>query len=151
MHRLSNQGNIPASFSFQPDPAGVFDIKPAVGLVPAGDFQVRKQMPSILPILAFLFHRGCSDESSPFSPSWPYDSSLRRQQSITGINKGSDKTSVVIPPTLISRLRNRYDQRSKRHERVGHVYPRARRTPNMTHSCAWCDSRPPDRGGVATV
>ncbi|CAM9110417.1 unnamed protein product [Laminaria digitata] len=38
--RLSNQGNIPACFSFQPDPTGAFDIKPAVGLVPAGDFQL---------------------------------------------------------------------------------------------------------------
>eukprot|EP00752_Nemacystus_decipiens_P004480 g4092.t1 len=38
--RLSNQGNIPACFSFQPDPSGVFDIKPSTGLVPAGDFQL---------------------------------------------------------------------------------------------------------------
>ncbi|CAN0346344.1 unnamed protein product [Ectocarpus sp. 6 AP-2014] len=38
--RLSNQGNIPACFNFQPDPSGVFAIKPSVGLVPAGDFQL---------------------------------------------------------------------------------------------------------------
>lgn len=44
--RLSNHGNIPACFSFQPDPTGVFDIKPAVGLVPAGDFQVLANVPT---------------------------------------------------------------------------------------------------------
>ncbi|CAM9235398.1 unnamed protein product, partial [Hapterophycus canaliculatus] len=38
--RLSNQGNIPACFSFRSDPRGVFDIKPATGLVQAGDFQL---------------------------------------------------------------------------------------------------------------
>ncbi|CAB1120455.1 unnamed protein product [Ectocarpus sp. CCAP 1310/34] len=38
--RLSNQGNIPACFNFQPDASGVFAIKPSVGLVPAGDFQL---------------------------------------------------------------------------------------------------------------
>ncbi|CAM9105839.1 unnamed protein product, partial [Scytosiphon promiscuus] len=38
--RLLNQGNIPACFSFQSDPSGVFDVKPAKGLVQAGDFQL---------------------------------------------------------------------------------------------------------------
>ncbi|CAM9254296.1 unnamed protein product, partial [Discosporangium mesarthrocarpum] len=38
--RLTNLGNIPVYFSFQPDPFGVFYVKPEVGLIPAGDFQV---------------------------------------------------------------------------------------------------------------
>lgn len=38
--RLSNQGNIPAFFSFQPDSTGAFSTKPAAGVIPAGDFQV---------------------------------------------------------------------------------------------------------------